>query len=340
VIPAARGPDPADVDGSHGTEPLPPRRLGFAVKIAGRPDLKDHDSRRWHNNPHLRVSLHYLDQIFEYLYEHGIRMYRISSDIAPYITHPDLPQFHQQIDQCPDGLTALGERARALDLRLSMHPAQYIVLNSPNERVAAASMRDFACHASFLDALGTDANAKIVTHTGGVYGDRSAAAERFVRRYESLPSAVQRRLVLENDETSWAVEDVLPIHERTGIPLVFDTLHHAVNNPSRIAEHEAFRCCLATWPADQVPKIHFSTQRREYREISRRDPNAGTRAVARVPAKPGQHDDWIDGNEFIAFLVGAGDVRFDVMLEAKQKQLALFRLRDDLRAAGWSDYIW
>jgi UV DNA damage endonuclease len=179
-----------------------------------------------------------------------------------------------------------------------------------------------------------------VTHTGGVYGDRATAAERFVRRYESLPWSVQRRLVLENDETSWAVEHVLPIHERTGIPLVFDTLHHAVNNPSRIAVHDAFRCCLATWPADQVPKIHFSTQRREHREVSRRDPNAGTRSVARVPAKPGQHDDWIDGNEFIAFLAGAGVARFDVMLEAKQKQLALFRLRDDLLAAGRSGDIW
>lgn len=340
MIPAARGPDPAGLEGGRGAVPISPRRLGFAVKIAGRPDLKDHDSRRWQNGPHLRVSLHYLDQIFAYLAEHGIRMYRISSDIAPYITHPDLPQFHQQIEECRDGLTALGERARALDLRLSMHPAQYIVLNSPTERVAAASMRDLAYHARFLDALGTDANAKIVTHTGGVYGDRATAAERFVRRYESLPLAVQRRLVLENDEMSWAVEDVLPIHERTGIPLVFDTLHHTVNNPSRIAVHDAFRLCLATWPPEQVPKIHFSTQRREHREISRRDPNAGTRSVVRVPAKPGQHDDWIDGNEFIAFLAGAGDVRFDVMLEAKQKQLALFRLRDDLLAAGRSGDIW
>lgn len=338
--PAPCSPELADMDESRRADLLPLRRLGFAVKIAGRPDLKDHDSRRWQNGPHLRVSLEYLDQIFAYLAEHRIRMYRISSDIAPYITHPDLPQFHHQIEESLDGLIALGERARALDLRLSMHPAQYIVLNSPNERVATASMRDFTYHARFLDALGADLNAKIVTHTGGVYGDRVAAAERFVRRYESLPWSVQRRLVLENDEISWSVEDVLPIHERTGIPLVFDTLHHAVNNPSRIAEHEAFRLCLATWPVEQVPKIHFSTQRRMDREISRRVPNAKARSIVRVPAKPGQHDDWIDGNEFITFLAGAGDARFDVMLEAKQKELALFRLRDDLVVAGQSGDIW
>ena len=89
MILAARGPDPAGLEGGRGAVPISPRRLGFAVKIAGRPDLKDHDSRRWQNGPHLRVSLHYLDQIFAYLAEHGIRMFRISSDIATYITHPD-----------------------------------------------------------------------------------------------------------------------------------------------------------------------------------------------------------------------------------------------------------
>ena len=132
MIPAVRGPDPTGLEGGRGADPIPSRRLGFAVKIAGRPDLKDHDSRRWQNGPHLRVSLQYLNQIFAYLAEHGIRMYRISSDIAPFITHPDLPQFHHQIDECRDGLIALGERTRALDLRLSMHPAQYIMLNSPD----------------------------------------------------------------------------------------------------------------------------------------------------------------------------------------------------------------
>ena len=88
MLAAAHRPDPAGLEGSRVADPLPSRRLGFAVKIVGRPDLKDHDSRRWQNGPHLRVSLHYLDQIFTYLAEHGIRMYRISSDIAPYITHP------------------------------------------------------------------------------------------------------------------------------------------------------------------------------------------------------------------------------------------------------------
>jgi len=75
-------------------------RLGFAVKVMGQPDLKSHDTRRWQNDPHLSVSLAYVRDIFGYLGRVGIRMYRLSSELAPYLTHPDLPQFHHQLDEC------------------------------------------------------------------------------------------------------------------------------------------------------------------------------------------------------------------------------------------------
>lgn len=328
-----------DGDGSTRTEPAS-RRLGFAVKIAGRPDLKDHDARRWQNDPHLRVSIAYLDRIFDYLAEHDIRMYRMSSDVAPYVTHPELPRFHGQIEACRDELAALGDKARRLNLRLSVHPAQYIVLNSPHEPVATASIRDFVAHAALLDALGADFNARIVTHAGGVYGDRQAAAARFVRRYAQLPEPVRRRLVLENDEVSWPATDILAIHQRTGIPLVFDNLHHAVNNPDGMPAQEALQAFLATWPDDLTPKIHVSSQRSAERSVARRDRKTGARSDVLVAAKPGQHHDWIDVQEFIALLDGAGHLRFDVMLEAKQKQLALLRLREELAAAGRADLAW
>lgn len=316
------------------------RRLGFAVKVLGGDGLKDHDSRRWSNNPHLRVSLGYLDAIFEYLAASQIRMYRISSNIVPYATHPDLPQFHGQIDECRAELALLGEKAHRLDLRLSMHPAQYIVLNSPDDAVAVAAVRDFVSHAAFLDAMGVSLNGKIVTHTGGVYGDRGAAMERFVRRYEGLPEAVRRRLVLENDEVSWPVTETLRIHETTGIPLVFDNLHHAVLNPEGLEAQIALRECLATWKKGETPKIHFSSQRQAEREVIRRNPSTGERRLATAAARVGQHDDWIDPDEFVRFVSAAGSLRFDVMLEAKQKDLALLRLREDLQQRGLGDLAW
>jgi UV DNA damage endonuclease len=330
----------ASVSSALGPLSPAPCRLGFAVKVLGRPSTKDHDGRRWQNNPHLRVSIGYLDAIFDYLAEVGISMYRVSSDIAPYITHPDLPRFHHQIEECAADLAALGARARRLDLRLSMHPSQYIVLNSPDERVACSAVRDFVYHAAFLDALGLGPEAKIVTHVGGVYGDRAAAIGRWVTRYAALPDPVRRRLVLENDEISYPVADTLAIHERTGVPLVFDILHHRVNDPAGIPAPEACRRCIATWPPGQTPKIHYSTQRAAEREVTRRDRATGARTVARQAAKAGQHDDWIDPDDFLAFLAATPDLRYDVMLEAKQKDAALLRLRNAIAAAGLAARIW
>src|SRR5579875_3438058 len=109
------------------------RRLGFPVKVMGRPDLKSNDTRRWQQNPHLRVSLGYLCEIFEYLRQHDIRMYRMSSDLAPYHTHPDMPQFHNMVEESRADLEHVGKLSRAQELRLSFHPSQYIVLNSDNE---------------------------------------------------------------------------------------------------------------------------------------------------------------------------------------------------------------
>ncbi|MFN8590788.1 MAG: UV DNA damage repair endonuclease UvsE [Thermomicrobiales bacterium] len=316
------------------------RRLGFAVKVLGQSGSKDHDSRRWQSSPHLRVSVGYLEQIFAYLSEQQIRMYRMSSNVVPYATHPDLPQFHRQIEESEELLQSLGADARRRDLRLSMHPAQYIVLNSPDEQIAEAAVREFVSHAALLDAMELPEEAKIVTHVGGVYGDREAAAERFARRYERLPEAARRRLVLENDETSWPIGDVLRIHAATGIPIVFDNLHHAVNNPTAIPLQDALRSCLATWPTGQVPKIHCSSQRREARTIARRGHEAAERTTTEAAAKPGQHDDWIDPEAFIALVSPRGDQRFDIMLEAKKKDLALLALRKELQRRGQSRLAW
>ena len=112
-----------------------PLRLGFAVKVLGKPEMKSNDARRWQSGPHLRTSLGYLREIFAYLHETRITMYRMSSDLAPYATHPDLPEFHRQIAECAAELREIGASARALGLRLSFHPSQFIVLNSPDRAV-------------------------------------------------------------------------------------------------------------------------------------------------------------------------------------------------------------
>ena len=232
-------------------------RLGFAVKVLGQPNLKSNDSRRWQNGPHLSVSLAYVRDILMYLRKAGIRMYRLSSELAPYVTHPDLPQFHDQIDACRPELAEIGELARGDDVRLSFHPGAYVVLNSPDESVAAKSIADLNSQAEMLDAMGLDHRAVVVVHAGGTYDDRNTAMDRFVDRWGLLAAAARRRLVLENDERNFTVEDTWSLHERTGVRLVFDSLHHLNHNPSGLPIHEALARCLDTWPVGVIPKIHF-----------------------------------------------------------------------------------
>lgn len=306
-------------------------RLGFAVKVLGRSDLPSNDARRWQSGPHLRVSLGYLDAIIDYLAATGIAMYRISSDLAPYITHPDLPQFHRQIEECAAELAQIGARARGLGIRLSFHPSQYILLNSPDEALVDKSILDLAAQARMLDAMELEAEAVVVTHVGGVYGDLESGRERWARAWERLPEHVRRRLVLENDDTRYGVADVLWIHERTGVRLVYDYLHHWCLDRVGIDQHEALALCLRSWPAGVTPKIHFSSPRTELRTIERKNRKTGKTEPVQAPPIWSGHADYLNPFEFISFMRGAAGLpAFDVMLETKLKDVALVRLREDL----------
>lgn len=306
-------------------------QFGFAVKVLGDPALKSHDARRWQSAPHLSVSIGCLRAILDYLDDNDIRMYRISSDFAPYLTHPDMPQFHGQIDECLDELAELGEIAHDYGIRLSFHPSQYVVLNSPDERIAEQSVRDFEWQARVLDIMGQGPEGVVVTHVGGVYDDKHAAIQRFIDRFEQLPENVTRRLVLENDESSYSVADVLHISGRTGIRVIFDYLHHSCYDPEGLGAREALRYSLDTWPADQTPKIHFSSPRTEMREQKRKSPVTGKMEIVYLPPLLTQHSDYVNPFEFSMFMEKTKGLRdFDVMLEAKSKDLALLRLREHL----------
>src|ERR1700712_817373 len=130
----------------HQSSPSPagltpqPLRLGVPVKLMGAPDIKSNDTRRWQQNPHLKVSLEHMDRALDSLDRHDIRMYRLSSDLAPYATHPDMPQFHSMVRDSDAELRALGAKARRLGIRLSFHPSQFVVLNSPDPALVEKSV--------------------------------------------------------------------------------------------------------------------------------------------------------------------------------------------------------
>lgn len=306
-------------------------RLGFPVKVLSLPDVKSNDTRRWANSPHLKVSLEYLDAIFDFLAEHRIGMYRMSSDLAPYATHPDMPQFHGMVRESRAELAAIGAKARALDIRLSFHPSQYIILNSPDRDLVDRSIRDVALQAEMLDLMGMGPECVVVIHVGGTYGDREASNRRWVETWEErLPEPVKRRLVLEHDDMRFSAGDTLWIHEHTGVPLVFDHQHFWCLNPEKLDLRKTLARMLATWPAGVRPKAHFSSPRTELREARRRNSKTGKVAVSRLAPVWTGHADFCHPFEFISFMRLAEGLEFDVMLEAKAKDLALIRLRLDL----------
>jgi UV DNA damage endonuclease len=314
-------------DSGFDTQPL---RFGFAVKVLGQADLKSNDARRWQNEPHLRVSLGYLRDIFAYLARHDITMYRMSSDIAPYVTHPDLPQFHGQIKECSRELGELGQLARAQGLRLSFHPSQFVVLNSPNRALVDKSIWDLEAQAEMLDSMELGPEAVVVIHVGGTYGDRKSGCQRWIDTYRRLPEAVRRRLVLENDDIRYSAADVLKIHEETGVPLIFDYQHYWCNNPEGLQLRPTLERFIRSWPDGIRPKLHFSSPRTEMREIKRKNRKSGTMETVLQPPIWTGHADFLNPFEFITFMRMAYDLAFDVMLEAKAKDLALLRIRRDL----------
>ena len=157
-------------------------RLGFPAQVLGRPQLKSHDARRWQNAPHLSVSLAYLRDILLYLQEAGIRMYRLHSDLAPYVTHPDMPLFHRQIEECEVELRYIGQLAREADIRLSFHADTYTVLNAAEPEIAARSERKLVALAAILDAMGSGPEAVIVLHVGGLFRRQGGVAGSFCAR--------------------------------------------------------------------------------------------------------------------------------------------------------------
>jgi UV DNA damage endonuclease len=308
------------------------RRIGFAVKVLGEGGIPSHDGRRWKSNPSLGVSLESLYRVLAYLEANDIRMYRISSDFVPYATHPDHPRFHDQLERHGAELAAAAAHARRADVRLSLHPSQYIVLNAQDDEIARKSMWDLDVQARLLDGLEQGPEGVVVLHVGGVYGDRAASLRRFEENFRRLSEPARRRLVVENDEFSFTIDDCVRLHHSLGIPVIFDHQHHRLN-PGSLDEVAAARAALATWPSGVSPKIHFSSPRLDGRIVGR-----GKNARLEAPLLR-QHADFIDPFTFAGFVSALADADFDVMLEAKAKDLALLKLRTDLASIGCSDAL-
>ncbi len=257
----------------------------------------------------IAMNLDGLGEVLRFNLANDIFLYRISSMIIPFGSHPvNQLRWWEMFGR---ELAELGLFIRANDVRVSMHPGQFTVLCSPKPEVVKSAIEEINWHVRLLDWLGVDDTCKVIIHIGGAYGDKPAAMRRFVRVANSLPERHRARLVIENDERTYSAEEVLSISDLTGLPVVFDWLHHQANPGTMTDEVELIARCFATWrEKDGIPKVHLSSQ---------------------VPGgKVGKHDDWIDPADLQRFMALTPDVPFDCMLEAKRKDQALFKLRRDL----------
>ena len=238
--------------------------------------------------------------------EHGILFLRITSDLIPFASHPvcrfDWRTFFA------DSLDEIGALIRSQGMRISMHPDQFTLINSIDPAIFARSNAELAYHAAVLEALGLDTRAKIQIHIGGVYGDRKASIDRFVERFGLLDQSIRQRLIIENDDRRYTLRDCLGVSERTGLPVLFDVLHHEVNGSGE-SLRQAVRLTKATWSdKDGIPMVDYSSQ-----------------AKGR---KPGVHTNSIDLAHFVAFLEDTRPFDFDVMLEIKDKERSAMKALD------------
>lgn len=148
--------------------------------------------------------------------------------------------------------------------------------------------------------------------------------------WHTLPDPVRRRLVLEHDDLRFSAADVLWINAHTGVRCIFDHQHFWCLNPERADMRETLTAILATWPAEQQPKVHFSSPRTELREQIRIDKTTKKKTMHYVAPVFTGHADFCNPFEFATFMRVAEGLDFDVMLDAKAKDLALLRLRPDL----------
>jgi UV DNA damage endonuclease len=304
-------------------------RLGFAVKVLGGGGLPSHDSRRWQSGPNLRVSLERLRRVLEYCDAHDIRMYRMATALAPYASHPGLQGFRRQPRECAPELAEVGRLSRELDIRLSSHPGQYTVLNSEDERTRRLAVEELEVQAEVMDAMGLGPEAVVVLHVGGAAGGVDAALERFEQGFELLSPAARARLAIENDDRSFGLGDVLRLSERITRPVVWDALHHRCHDPDAIPDRDALALALATWPSGVVPKVHYASPKTAVEERRKRVGRRVERSLVLPELRA--HADLIDPISFEHFIRETGrGMDFDVMIEAKAKDLALLRLRGQL----------
>lgn len=255
-------------------------------------------------------NLNDLYEMIKWNEQNGIKVLRISSELFPHISNPKVEGY--DMDFADALLKKIGEYARSLNHRLTFHPGQYNVVGTPNETTFQQTINDLSYHAEVLDRMGMGTDSVMVVHGGGLYGDKEMTLERWCENYKRLPEPIRRRLVLENCEKCFSIEDCLYVSEKVHVPVVFDTHHYSCYNILHPDENfknpaEYMESILNTWKRRGVkPKFHVSEQ---------------------GSGRTGHHSDYIEViPNYLLEIPEKYGCDIDIMIEAKKKELAIFKL--------------
>jgi len=250
-----------------------------------------------------------LIEIIKWNHKNNVNFFRVSSNVFPWASEynlSDMPHYHR----ISNLLSGAGRLAQKYNQRITSHPGPFNVLVSPRENVVEKTIKDLSIHGEFFDMMNLSQTPynKINIHCNGVYGDKQSAMDRFCTNFERLPYSVQSRLTVENDDKAsmYSVKDLMYIHERIGIPIVFDYHHHKFCTGG-LTEQEALELAMTTWPDEIVPVVHYSESKSLHESNSK--------------IKPQAHSDFISDT-----IATYGNV-VDVMVESKMKELSILRYR-------------
>ncbi len=282
-------------------------KIGYACKTVGvkNTDFKSCTLKSFSEEKIKELISHNLkslNNIIDYNIENGIKLFRISSDIIPFGSK-GINEFEWWKEYSKEFIE-IGKKIKDNGIRVSMHPGQYTVLNSKNEDVVLRAIKDLEYHVRILDAMELDNSHKIILHIGGGYNDKTKYSQKFISNFKKLEENIKKRIVVENDDRIYNIEEVLYIGESLGIPVVFDNLHNHLN-PAKVkkTDREWIDICSNTWSEnDGNQKIHYSQQAKEKRV--------------------GSHSDFISVNEFLEFYRKLESENIDIMLEVKDKNLS------------------
>lgn len=256
-----------------------------------------------------------LEKILEYNIENNIHFYRLTSKLIPLSTHPEV--FWNFEKYFVKDLKRIGQLIKNNNMRVDFHPDQFNVINSIKEKVVEDTIRNLNHAVDLYDYMDYD-DGKLVIHTGSSVGGKEKSIIRFINNFRIMPERIKKRIILENDDKVFTAKDVLNICQEVKIPMVLDLHHHRCKNEGEKVE-DFLEDVFNTWSNEGLlPKVHFSTPKDG--EYDRK------------------HADYIDCKDFIQFLDIAKksiDRDFDVMIEAKKKDQALFKLVEDLKSTDY-----